>query len=107
MVQINNKPFLQYLIEQCKQNGIKNFLLLCGYKHEVIKNWLQHFGLIGSERDWHQVHVSGHGDGEQIKHVIDGANAKKLIPIHTQHDEYHKKWHSDVHTVSKNQVFDL
>jgi histidinol-phosphate phosphatase family protein len=39
MVQINNKPFLQYLIEQCKQNGIKNFLLLCGYKHEVIKNF--------------------------------------------------------------------
>ena len=27
MVQINNKPFLQYLIEQCRQNGIKNFLL--------------------------------------------------------------------------------
>ena len=37
MVQINNKPFLQYLVEQCSQNGIKNFLLLCGYKHEKIK----------------------------------------------------------------------
>jgi len=53
------------------------------------------------------VHVSGHGDGEQIKHVIDGANAKKLIPIHTQHDEYHKKWHSNVHTVSKDGIFEL
>ena len=76
-------------------------------QHEVIKNWLQHFGLIGKERDWHQVHVSGHGDGEQIKHVIDGANAKTLIPIHTQHDEYHKKWHSNVHTVSKSDTYEL
>ena len=76
-------------------------------QHEIIKNWLVHFGLISKERDWNQIHVSGHGDGEQIKHVIDGANAKKLIPIHTQHDEYHKKWHSNVHTVSKDGIFEL
>ena len=43
MVQINNKPFLQYLVEQCSQNGIKNFLLLCGYKHEKIKIFFEHF----------------------------------------------------------------
>jgi ribonuclease J len=76
-------------------------------KAEQIKNWFEHFGIIGKERDWHQIHVSGHGDGEQIKHVIDGANAKKLIPIHTHHDEYHKKWHSDVHTVTKDGIFEL
>jgi histidinol-phosphate phosphatase family protein len=39
MVKIKKKPFLQYLIEQCKSNGIKNFLLLSGYKHEIIKNF--------------------------------------------------------------------
>ena len=39
MVLIKKKPFLQYLIEQCKSNGIKNFLLLSGYKHEIIKNF--------------------------------------------------------------------
>ncbi len=31
-------------------------------------------------------HVSCHGDGSQIKIVIDVANAKKLIPIHTVHE---------------------
>ena len=76
-------------------------------KAEQIRNWFEHFGVISKERDWHQIHVSGHGDGEQIKHVIDGANAKTLIPIHTQHDEYHKKWHQNVHTVSKHGVYDL
>jgi len=76
-------------------------------KEEQIRNWFEHFGVITKERDWHQVHVSGHGDGTQIKHVIDGANAKTLIPIHTQHDEYHKKWHSNVHTVNKHGIYDL
>ena len=76
-------------------------------KEEQVKNWFEHFGVISKERDWHQVHVSGHGDGMQIKHVIEGANAKKLIPIHTQHDEYHKKWHSDVHTVKQHDLYEL
>jgi len=76
-------------------------------KEEMIKNWFEHFGVISKERDWHQVHVSGHGDGEQIKRIIDGANAKKLIPIHTQHDEYHKKWHPNVHTVNQHGIYSM
>ena len=71
-------------------------------KEEVIKNWFKHFGVITKERDWYQVHVSGHADGAQIKKVIDGANAKKLIPIHTEHEEYHKKWHANVTTVDQH-----
>ena len=39
--------------------------------------------VITREQDWNQIHVSGHGDGLQIKRVIDGSNAKRLIPIHT------------------------
>ena len=34
-------------------------------KEEQIKNWFERFGVISKERDWHQVHVSGHGDGVQ------------------------------------------
>ena len=72
-------------------------------KEEQIRNWLHHFGIISSENDWHQVHVSGHGDGVQIKRVIDGSRARKLIPIHTEHDEYHKKWHENVITPEQNK----
>ena len=63
------------------------------FKEKRIKNWFTKYGLISSEKQWHQVHVSGHGDGEQIKQVIDGINAKKLIPIHTdpKNEVYHKK----------------
>lgn len=74
------------------------------FKQKRIENWFTRFGLISSEKHWHQIHVSGHGDGEQIKNVIDGANAKKLIPIHTEpgNEEYHKKWHKNVETVNQN-----
>ena len=40
-------------------------------KEEQVKNWFEHFGVITKERDWHQIHVSGHGDGLQIKKVIE------------------------------------
>ncbi len=72
-------------------------------KEEQVRNWLHHFGIISSENDWHQVHVSGHGDGVQIKRVIDGSRARKIIPIHTEHDEYHKKWHENVVTPEQNK----
>ena len=39
MVLVDGKPFLFHLISQSKQNGIINFLILCGYKHESIKKY--------------------------------------------------------------------
>ena len=61
------------------------------------------------EGSWYQVYVSGHGDGTQIKRVIDGANAKKIIPIHTEpkNEVYHKKWHGNVQSVNQHDVVNL
>jgi D-glycero-D-manno-heptose 1,7-bisphosphate phosphatase len=39
MVNVNGKPFLFHLIQQCKSNGIKKILLLCGYKSDVIQKY--------------------------------------------------------------------
>ena len=79
------------------------------FKQKKIKNWFEKFGLLSSEKQWHQVHVSGHGDGEQIKSVIDDTNAKKLIPIHTkpENEIYHKKWHNNVQSVNFNDSVSL
>lgn len=76
-------------------------------KEEQIKNWLGHFGLITKERQWHQVHVSGHGDQGQIKKVVKETKSKKLIPIHTEHEEYHKKWHPNVKSVNQSDSVKL
>ena len=63
---------------------------------ERVKRWLVHFGLLHSEDDWEHTHVSGHGSGDQIKQVIEHSNAKMVVPIHTEHEDYHKKWHQNV-----------
>ncbi len=39
MVKINREPFLKHLLDQCKSNGIEDFLFLCGYKHDKIKKY--------------------------------------------------------------------
>ena len=48
MATVNGRPFLYYLIKQCKLNGIKEIILLCGYKSEKIKKYFKNgnkFGL--------------------------------------------------------------
>jgi ribonuclease J len=69
---------------------------------ERVKRWLVHFGLIKKEEDWNHIHVSGHGSGDQIKKIIEESDSKLLIPIHTEHEEFHKKWHSNVKEVQLN-----
>ena len=48
-----------------------------------------------------------HGNRLQIKRVIDETNSKKLIPIHTQHEEYHRKWHKNVTTINQHVIVNV
>jgi NDP-sugar pyrophosphorylase family protein len=41
MVDIHGKPFLELIIEQLKKKGIKKFLVLTGYKKEIIHNYFR------------------------------------------------------------------
>ena len=48
MVKLNNKPFILYLIEQLKEQGIKEVLLLTGYLGEKIQTYFgngKNFGI--------------------------------------------------------------
>ena len=71
-------------------------------QQEKIKNWFERFGLISSEKNWHQIHVSG-------QKVIDGVAAKKIIPIHTdpKNEVYHKKWHNNVQSVNMHDTVSM
>jgi len=69
---------------------------------ERVKRWLLHFGLLKKEVDWNHIHVSGHGSGDQIKRIIEGTDSKILVPVHTEHEEFHKKWHPQVKEVQLN-----
>jgi ribonuclease J len=105
---------LQQLIDVCPNEGsgyirslTEPFNEEMEFKEERVKRWLAHFGLLSSEKDWNHSHVSGHGSGDQIKKTIEGANAKTIVPIHTEHEEYHKKWHRNVREVAMNGSIEL
>lgn len=105
---------LQQLIDVCPNEGsgyirslTEPFNEEMEFKEERVKRWLAHFGLLSREKDWNHSHVSGHGSGDQIKKTIEGANAKTVVPIHTEHEEYHKKWHRNVREVTMNGSIEL
>ena len=67
-----------------------------------VKRWLAHFGLLADENSqWHQTHVSGHDSGDQIRKIIQ-VTPVALVPVHTEHEEYYKKWHNNVIQVPAN-----
>ena len=72
-----------------------------------VKRWLFHFGLLDKDSEWNHIHISGHGSGDQIRSIIEGSKCRTLIPIHTEHEEYHKKWHSNVVEVGLNGKISL
>jgi ribonuclease J len=43
-------------------------------------NWLIHFGLITKKGQLSRSHVSGHGDGNQIKAVVEAPRRKSSSP---------------------------
>jgi len=75
--------------------------------HKRVKRWLVHFGFLSKDDQWNHTHVSGHGSGDQIKQVIEGTKAKTLVPIHTEHEEFHEKWHKNVRKVEPNYLLEL
>ena len=72
MVLVDDKPFLYHLIKQCKSNGIDNFLLLCGYKKELIFKYFGDGSKFGVKIKYHL----NSPDVQTLKRLID---AKKLI----------------------------
>jgi D-glycero-D-manno-heptose 1,7-bisphosphate phosphatase len=53
MAKVIGKPFLFYLIQQCKNNGINKIILLCGYKSEVIKKYFGDGKKLGVNIQYH------------------------------------------------------
>ncbi len=41
MIRIHDKPFLEYLIDSLKKNGIEEVIILTGYLHEEIENYFK------------------------------------------------------------------
>jgi D-glycero-alpha-D-manno-heptose 1-phosphate guanylyltransferase len=42
MASVNGFPFLHYVIEYCRSQGIENLIFSLGYKYEIVADYLQH-----------------------------------------------------------------
>jgi D-glycero-alpha-D-manno-heptose 1-phosphate guanylyltransferase len=40
MAPVGGKPFLHFVVEQLKRQGVEKFIISLGYKHQVITDWL-------------------------------------------------------------------
>tara|TARA_B100000965_G_C19600002_1_gene762038 strand:- start:2387 stop:3625 length:1239 start_codon:yes stop_codon:yes gene_type:complete len=73
MIRIDNRPFLEFLLEKISSQGIKRFVILSGYLGEQIKDYF------GSGKDWDIEIEYSHGPSEwdtakrlwESKHLLD------------------------------------
>lgn len=59
--------------------------------YERMQNWLRHFHL-----PLHTAHASGHASWEEIKEIVKLIDAKKVVPIHTEHPLLFKQFTDNV-----------
>ena len=84
MVLVDGKPFLYHLIIQSKKNGIKNFLILCGYKHEVIKKYFGDGSKFGVNINYHY----NEPNVETLKRLLDARHLLKKSFLLLYGDNY-------------------
>ena len=73
MIEIQEKPFLEYQIENCKKNGIKDFVLCVGHLSDYIENYF------GSGKKFN-INIKYSHDGDKLLGPIGALkNAETLL----------------------------
>jgi ribonuclease J len=67
-----------------------------------LNNWIKHFGL-----RFYTAHASGHASAEEIKEIVKEIDAKKVVPIHTEHPLMFKKFFDRVIIAEENKTISL
>jgi len=82
MIDIKPIPHSTYIHSQCEPFNEEMILDM-----KRVQNWLDHFGL-----KLEHAHASGHAGKEDIKEIVQTIDAKKVVPIHTEHPEVFKEF---------------
>ena len=61
MLSIASKPILSYVIESLAQNGIRNIILIVGYKREQIFDYIGSGEKYGVDITYNSGETTGHG----------------------------------------------
>jgi ribonuclease J len=70
------------------------------FSFDKLVNWLK---LCKIQR-YYQMHVSGHADEKDLRHIIQTANPSALVPMHTEHPELFRHLYDNVH-IAKQGVW--
>ncbi len=82
MVEIGGKPILWHVMKTFSQYGVKDFVILCGYKSHVIKDYFANYSLYNSDvtfdvgKHTMQVHKNGAEDWK-VTLLETGENSSK------------------------------
>ena len=100
MIALNNRPFLEYLIDLLKENGIEEVILLLGYLPEKIKEYFGNGSKFGMNIKY-SIGAVSFETGKRIKNaeeLLNGnfllmycdnywpLNLKKLVKYHDEHN---------------------
>jgi ribonuclease J len=51
-------------------------------EEETVRNWIGHLGF-----SYHQLHASGHAPAGEVRRLVVGSRARRVVPIHTEHPD--------------------
>ena len=52
MIEVNGKPFLEYLVDTLYSQGVRRMVLAAGFKADVLQNYLKHRRILSSVNPW-------------------------------------------------------
>ncbi len=69
-------------------------------------NWILHFQMQGLTENgkFERAHISGHISGKELEEFVKKIEPKIIIPIHTEHPEEFRNFHSEVILVKKGDA---
>ncbi len=69
-------------------------------------NWILHFQMQGLSENgkFERAHISGHISGKELGEFIEKIKPKVIVPIHTEHPEKFKNFHSEALLVKKGEI---
>ena len=80
MAPVNGKPFLAYVIDYFKQQGIEKFIFSLGYKHEIIIEYLSKFTIHDSRFTFqYSIEEEPLGTGGAIKQACSYVSEKNVL----------------------------
>jgi ribonuclease J len=86
LVDIDPSPNVSYIHSASEPHSEEQVI-----DEQRLNNWLDYFHV----KKYHY-HASGHASGTDIRRLVEKVKPKVLMPIHTEHKELFKEFHSNV-----------